>query len=130
MLTITTKIYIAAGAVLLILFAGSYIISSVQTTRLEKAAADAMEKAAESEAAAEANEHKAAEYKQKLEYLESRIAELGTIARRQDEELEKTYLDTAAARRGVERSRSAGAKPSSAGELCGKLAELGYPCWR
>ena len=123
-----TKIYIASASVLVILITGSYIASNLRTSRLEKAAADAVQKSKESEAAAQANEIKAAEYRQKLEYIESRLIEMTAIARRQDEQLEKNTIDTAAARGRVQRARSAGTKPTSAAELCAKLGELGHSC--
>ena len=76
-----------------------------------------------------AKEMEAAGYKQKIEYLEGKLAEIQTIARKQDEELEKLNTNTHSARTDVDRARRTSSITADADELCQKLAELGHACY-
>jgi DNA-binding helix-hairpin-helix protein with protein kinase domain len=122
------KIIIAAAAALILGFAIVSMISNAKVRSMERAVNAAKQQARASEESAAAAEMQAAGYKQKTEYLETQIAEIGSIARRQDEELEKVSGDVGNARRDVERARKPRAIDANSDELCRKLAELGYPC--
>ena len=87
---------------------GMAVVAWVSNARLrskEREVEAAKQTASAKEEAAAESETKAAEYKQKIEYLESEIAGIGQIARRQDEELEKSAVDVNNARRDVERAK-------------------------
>lgn len=122
------KLILAGVAVVVIGIAVAAVISNAKLRSLERDVEAAKQEAKLREEAATASETKAAEYKQKIEYLEAEIADIGRIARKQDEELEKIGVDVGGARRDVERAKRIRAISASADELCGKLAELGYPC--
>ncbi|MBC7901491.1 MAG: hypothetical protein H7070_15715 [Saprospiraceae bacterium] len=127
-MTLKIKLYIAAGLAVLVLVIGSYVLSNYKISKLQKAADAAKQNADKAAAVADAKELEAGQYKQKTIYLEQKIAEIQAIARKQDEELEKFNINTAAARSDVERARRIRSITSTAGELCAKLAELGHPC--
>lgn len=122
------RIILSAAATLVIAIAIASMVSNARVRSLERAVDAAKVQAKANEEAAVTAEIQAAEYKQKIEYLEARIAEIGSIARKQDEELAKLGGDVGTARRDVERTRSVRAVDATNAELCGKLAELGYPC--
>lgn len=122
------KFIFAGSAVLIFAFAIATIVSTMRIRSLEREVNTAKEMANAKEEAAAASETKAAEFKQKIEYLETEIAGIGRIARKQDEELEKIGSDVSGARGDVERAKRIRAIGTSADELCGKLEELGYPC--
>jgi predicted RNase H-like nuclease (RuvC/YqgF family) len=81
------------------------ISSHLRMSRLESEAARAKITAEEHALRAGELEKRTYEYKQKIEYLEGRLADLQSAAREQDAELEKHSADTDAARRNVERFR-------------------------
>ncbi len=105
-----------------------WVVSEVKLRRMTRAVDAAKQQARVSEAAAATAESAAGEYRKKIEYLESELAAIGQIARRQDEELGKIGGDVSSARRDVERARSIRAIDATADELCSKLAELGHGC--
>lgn len=124
-----TNMYIAAGAAFLILAATA--ISgwhSYRVGRLEKRAGELLEAAAANEADAQAAESRSQIYKAQIEYLEKNVAEIGEIARRQDEQLEKIGDRVGGVRADVERARSIRAIETTADELCKKLERLGHGC--
>lgn len=129
-----TKIYI--GLALATLTIAAFIFSSIWTTRkftkLERELNDAKQAVQTADKLAAQRDIEAAEYKQKLEYLESNLTEIQTIARKQDEELEKLTTDTGRARTTLERTRRIRSIDTTAAELCAKLAEVGHqvrtPC--
>ena len=118
----------ALGLVIVVSVVGAWVYSEAKIRRLEGVVDAAKQRAKASEEAAVAAERAAGEYRKKIEHLETELAAIGGIARRQDEELEKINGDVGAARRDVERARSARAIGATADELCAKLAELGHPC--
>jgi flagellar biosynthesis/type III secretory pathway M-ring protein FliF/YscJ len=120
-------VLMVAGAVFVMVTA-AWLYSEMRIRRLERVVDSAKQKARASEVAAAAAESAAGEYRKKIEHLEAEIEAIGTIARRQDEELGKIVSDVGAARRDVERARSIRAVGATAGELCAKLDELGHPC--
>lgn len=125
-----TKIYIAlivAGIFAAGIFGGR-LWSNRKIARLETAADEARQSAEVSQRLAEGKEIEAAGYKQKIEYLERQLTEIQTIARRQDEELEKLTVNSGRARAAVERARSTRSIAATADELCAKLAGLGHAC--
>jgi hypothetical protein len=73
-------------------------------------------------------ETETAAYKQKIEYLETQLAEIRDLANHQDEELKSITSNTRRARSDVERARRTRAAAATAAELCAKLAEVGHPC--
>ncbi len=125
-----TKLYI--GIALAALTIAAFIGSSIWTTRkfakLERELRDAKQAVQTADKIAAAREIEAAAYKQKLEYLESNLTEIQTIARKQNEELEKLNTDTVRARTNVERTRRIRAIDVGQAELCAKLAEVGRGC--
>lgn len=127
-MTLQIKIILAAAAVLLIGIGIASVISNARARSLEQSVDAANAQAKANEEAAVTAEIQAAEYEQKIAYLETQIAEIGSIARKQDEELKKLGGDVVGARRDVERTRRLRAIDTTNAELCGKLAELGYPC--
>ena len=127
-MTLKTKIYLVAAALLVAVFLLSTAWSNFRNARLEKEIAAAKQMAETSEKTAADAERKVGEYKAKIEYLEKDLAEIQQIARRQDEELEKLTADTSAARDRVRDARGIRAVATTAAELCKKLAEIGHPC--
>lgn len=122
------KLIIAAAAILVLSSAAVSIVSNTRVRSLEREIGSATAKAIEMEDAATAAELAAAGYKRKIEFLESEIAAIGDIARRQDEELEKMGSDVGSARLDLERERLKRTVGRTADELCERLAELGHPC--
>jgi len=117
----------AIGTLLVLVFV-SWMYSEAKIRRMERVVDSAKQEARASEESAAVAEIAAGEYRKKIEHLETEIEAIGTIARRQDDELGKIGGDVGAARRDVERARSIRAVGATAGELCAKLAELGHPC--
>lgn len=96
---------IGGAALLTAALAIASAVSYIRLTRLEQ-------RVAETKAVAEAQQRRADElekqtyvYKEKIEYLENRLAELGKAAARQDKELDTLAADTDAARRDLQRLR-------------------------
>ncbi len=129
-MTITTKIYIDLGAAAIFaigIFSGS-VWWNHKIVKLENAVSETKQKVAMSERLAASSEQKAAEYKQKIEYLERQISDIQTIARKQDEELEKLNIYSGRARRDVAGASRTRSIATTENELCAKLAELGHGC--
>ena len=122
------KLIIGAVAVVVMAVIVTALIGDLQLRRMERVVDAARQQARLSEEAASAAEKAAGEFKKKIEYLETELAAIGQIARRQDEQLEKIGGDVGAARRDVERARNVRAIDATADELCAKLAELGHGC--
>ena len=130
-MTLQTKIYIAAGiaaGLMLLAVAASTWMTNHRIAQAEHAVETAKQTAAEKEKLAAQKENEAARYKEKNEYLEKQIAELQATARKQDEEVESSKTNTAAARRNVDRARGIRSGVSTKDELCRKLAEVGHGC--
>ena len=125
-----TKIYIAIALAALTIVA--FIFSSLWTTRkftnLERELERAKHSVTAADKIAAQKELEAAEYKQKLEYLEQNLSEIKAIARKQDENLEKLNTNSRDARRNVERLRRTRPTAVTDSELCAKLAEIGHGC--
>ncbi|MBK8466120.1 MAG: hypothetical protein IPL32_09835 [Chloracidobacterium sp.] len=123
-----TKIYIGIALVAIIaIFAGA-IWQPHKITRLERVVSDAKQTASEKQDQAAAKEIEAAEYKQKIEFLEQQLADIQTNTRKQDEKLEKATNSSRNARGGVERAKRTRAGQANTAELCAKLAEIGHSC--
>lgn len=130
MISFQTKIYIAIAV------AGVFAVGSIggaawsvhKLAKLEKTVETARQEALASGRLADDAELRAAKYKQKIEYLIQQIDEIQTIARKQDEELEKINGNTARVRGDVERAKRTRSIDANADELCAKLAELGHGC--
>ncbi|MGQ0540932.1 MAG: hypothetical protein ACT4O9_03650 [Blastocatellia bacterium] len=122
-----TKIYIAA-AILLSAAIGYSLWSSYQIRRLEEVVEAAKTEAAQKQKHADELESRSRVYEEKIAYLEKNINEIKTIARKQDEELQKINVGVSSARGDVLRARRVRTAAANVGELCAKLAELGYPC--
>lgn len=123
-----THIYIAAAAIVLIAAIGYSFWSNYQIRQLEAAVEDARIEAAQKQKHADELESRSHVYEGKIAYLENNLNEIQTIARKQDEELQKITNDTDAARGRVQRTRGVRTAAANADELCAKLAEIGYPC--
>lgn len=118
----------AAAGVIVSAVIVAQMIGNTRVRSLERDVGSAKALAKEKEAAANESEIKAAEYVKKIEYLETEIARIGLIARRQDEELEKMEGNVSNARADVERARVIRTSRATADELCERLAELGHRC--
>lgn len=122
--------YVAAGVVGLLIVGtiAGHLWSSRQIRRLEETVEAAKTQAAQKEIAADNAEKAAAEYKQKIDYLETNLADVRELAEKQDEELQKLTTDTRNARRDVRDARRVRAVSATNEELCAKLTEVGHPC--
>lgn len=94
----------AAGAAVVLGLAG--VASHFRLTRLEQKAAAAIAVAEAHERRAAALEKETYVYKEKLDFLETQLAEIRAEAGRQDAELDRLAADTDAARRDLQRLRS------------------------
>ncbi len=129
-MTTISKIYIAAAiaAIFAIGIVGGSAWSNYRIGKLERAVETAKTEAAAKQTAADEREKEAAAYKAKTEYLEASLSEIRSIARTQNEELEKLNSNTNSARADVERARRVRTIAATAEELCERLAEIGHPC--
>jgi len=131
LMNLQTKIYLGAGVAIVLIvltMSVSMWMTNHRITQAERAASAAKQAAAEKEKVAAEKETEAAAYKEKSEYLEKQVAEIQAMARKQDEEIERTKTNTAAARSRVDRARGVRSVDTTADELCGKLAEVGHGC--
>lgn len=120
-------IAIATAAVLIVaLTADRY--SSFRQSRLEGTVERTKAEAAETQRRSEELATDAATYREKIEYLEKQIADIGQIARKQDEELKTHSRRSDAARGDLDRVRATRPIDVTTRELCEKLAELGHKC--
>ena len=129
-MTARTKLYLAAAIAAVVLAAAiSTSIRSAYTARkLERELTAAKAAAANKESGAREMEQRAAEYKQKIEYLEDSLSALRLIADKQDEEIKLIEKHNGNARRDLDAARRVQRIESTAAELCRKLAALGHPC--
>jgi predicted RNase H-like nuclease (RuvC/YqgF family) len=125
-----TKTYIALAAVTLFaaVLIGSTLWSNHKLAKAERDLEVAKRTAATADTRSRDLEQAAAEYKQKIEYLEESLSALGQIASKQDEDIKLLETDTRNARHTADRARAVRKGESTAAELCRKLAELGHPC--
>ena len=127
-MTQKTKIYIGIAAVIFIAILGTHFWQSHKIAGLENSVRDAKQVAEEKRETAAAKELEAAEYKQKIEYLEHQLADVQTKTRKQDEKLEKLNVNSRDARGDVERAKRTRTIDTTADQLCAKLAQLGHSC--
>lgn len=131
-ITTQTKIYLAIAVAVLAIILGNSMWARYQTARLERQVWDAHQRAEAATREARQKEIEAAEYKKKIEYLESQLSDIRVLAKKQDEELEKLNINSRDARVRLGRARRARPTAVTDAELCAKLAELGYqvrtPC--
>jgi len=130
-MTLQTKIYIAAGVAAVLIVAAASMSMWMTNRRIaqaERQVETAKQAATEKEKLATEKENEAAAYKEKSAYLENQIAEIEATARKQDEEIERSKSNTAAARQRVERTRSVRSVAATSDELCAKRAEVGHAC--
>jgi hypothetical protein len=125
-----SKTYITAAiiGVLVIGILVAYLWSSHRIRSLETEVDAAKTIAAEKQNSAIEAEKAAAEYKQKIEYLEQELGEARALATKPDDEIENFKTNTGVARRDVERVRRVRSVAGTTEELCRKLAEVGHPC--
>jgi hypothetical protein len=122
------KIYIAIAVAVLAFVAGIAGWAKFRIGRLEKAVADAKKQSAALERKATLKEAEAAEYIQKIAYLERQLGEVRHLARKQDEQLERLSDNSRRARGDLDRARRTRVVPADDAALCAKLAELGHAC--
>ena len=129
-ITLKHKIYAALIVVSAISagIAAASMWSNHKIAKLERSVAAAKQNADIIESGSLQLEQRAAEYLQKIEYLETSLSEIETIARKQDEKLKELATDTNAVRDGVRRARNVRTIESTNAQLCIKLAELGHAC--
>jgi len=123
-----TKIYICIAIAAIALIAVPAIWQSHKVASLESKIDEAKQTAEQKREAATEKEVEAAEFKQKIDYLERSLANIQTLTRKQDEELEKFITNSRLARGSVERAKRTRTTPANTVELCAKLAELGHAC--
>lgn len=99
--------------------------SDRKIAKLERAVTDAKVAADTIQQAATVKEIEAAEYKQKVEFLEAELVKLQQISRKQDEKLSTQNSNTRRARADVERIRNERPDDVTREELCRKLNDLG-----
>jgi hypothetical protein len=122
-----TLIAAAAGLVLLAVTI-TWLWSNHRIARLESEVSETKAAANEKDRLASQRETEAAQYKQKIDYLEQQLADIQHTARKQDEHLTKLNTITNNARRDVDRARRTKSVAVTNAELCQKLAELEHPC--
>lgn len=116
-------VLIAAGCIGIGLLRSHLVIRSY-----EREIQAAKQQAADKEQLANAKEKEAENYKLHAERLEWEIGEIGKLARKQDEELQKISTTTNTARADADRARGVRALDSTSAELCQRLEELGHGC--
>ncbi len=99
------KLYAAAATLIVALIIGNAVRCHFQITRLERAVEQTKHLAEEQQHRSDEIEKQTYIYKEKAAYLEARLAEIQTAARKQDETLEKLSADAASARRDLQRHR-------------------------
>lgn len=102
----TQKILLAAAAGAAVVLGLAGVASHFRLTRLEQKAAVAIAVAEAQERRAAALEKETYVYKEKLDFLETQLAEIRAEAGRQDAELDRLAADTDAARRDLQRLRT------------------------
>ena len=129
-MTNSTKIYIAsaAAAFIAVVIMVSALSAGRREEKLRQAVETAKQNAVKAESTARELELRAAEHKQKIEYLEDSLSAMRLIAVKQDEELKQIENTTNTARDNVSRARAVRSLESTTAELCAKLAALGHPC--
>lgn len=127
-LQIKTYIALAIAAIFAIGIVGGAAWSDQKLATLERDVETAKKEAEGTEQSAIEKEIEAAGYKEKIEYLNGQLTEINTIARKQNEELEKLTDNSRRARGDADRARSTRAINATAAELCAKLAEIGHAC--
>ena len=129
-MTLRNEIYIAIAciAVLVAAIITFSILSNRELARAEHDVRSAKAKANAAETLSRELETTAAEYKEKLAYLEVTLSGLRRIAMEQNEQIKLLESTTNDARRNADRARAVRRIESTAAELCRKLADLGHPC--
>jgi chromosome segregation ATPase len=127
-MTTRIKIYLALAVAAFLIIASYSLWADFRLGKLEDAAGAAKQRAETEAQRANELEKSARKYEEKIAYLESNLAELKALAKKQDEELKIIEITTGRARADVERARSIRTAAATAGEVCRKLADLGYPC--
>lgn len=127
-MTTQTKIIIALAVTLVASLAISTYLSNHKIAELERRAEDAIITAEKLEHEAIESDKRAAEYLQKIEYLEAQANEIRSTTRRQDEKLTKANSNVRDARRNVERARGTRQTAADEQQLCDELAALGHGC--
>lgn len=127
-MTTQTKLLIAFAIALAASISISLAWSNHKITELERRAEDAIITAEKLEHEVIESDKRAAEYLQKIEYLEAQANEIRSTTRRQDEKLTKASTNVRDARRNVERARGTRQTAIDEQKLCDELAALGHGC--
>ena len=122
------KIYLGVAVAFVIALVTYSSISHFQISRMEAEVEKSKQAASFKEKVAAEKEKQAVEYKAKIEYLEQQLTEIQTIARKQDDELEKLNTNTSDARGALDRARRTRTVTANGKELCARLAEIGHGC--
>ena len=123
-----TKVYLAIAITFVLILTCYSLWLNYKIRKLESKAERAIQQADVQEQRANELEASSRKYEEKIAYLETNLAELRTLAGKQDEELKSIETDTGNARRDVERARRVRSAAANAEDVCRKLAELGHPC--
>lgn len=127
-MTTQTKLLIAFAIALAASISISLAWSNHKIAELERQAEDAVINAEKLEHEAIESDRRAAEYLQKIEYLEAQANDIRSTTRRQDEKLTKAATNVRDARRNVERARGTRQTATDEQKLCDELAALGHGC--
>ena len=127
-MTTQTKLLIAFAIALAASISISLAWSNHKIAELERQAEDAVINAEKLEHEAIESEKRAAEYIQKIEYLEAQANDIRSTTRRQDEKLTKAATNVRNARRNVERARGTRQTDTDEQKLCDELAALDHGC--
>lgn len=104
-MTLKYKLFTIAATLTIALVIGNAVRSHLHMKTLELSVKQTKESAAEQKLRSDKLEKQTYIYKEKAVYLESRLADIQTAARQQDETLEKLSADTDAACRDLQRFR-------------------------
>lgn len=129
-MTLRTEIYIAIACIVVLTAAiiTFSVVSNRELARSEHDVRSAKAKANAAETRSRELESTAAEYKEKLEYMEVTLSGLRRIAMEQNEQIKLLESTTNDARRNADRAHAVRRIESTAAELCQKLADIGHPC--
>jgi chromosome segregation ATPase len=127
----TIKLYYAAAALLAVVIAVAGVASAWSAHKLAAAEKEVERLRGEAEkldASAARYDLESRQYKAKIEFLESQLSEITSLARKQDDQLQHLSETTSARRADAGRAASVRSIAVDAAELCRRLAELGHAC--
>lgn len=122
------KVFLVLAVIVTLIIAAVGIRSTLTVNRLEKQVTAAKKNADATEKAAAVKELQAAQYQQKIIFLETNLKEIQDLARKQDEQIQNIAAVNHRARDDVRRARDVRAVQSTSADLCQQLAKVGHGC--